>query len=120
MAQGQVARVSLKVKVLSGVSQPVVTLPLQMTYKDSDGSTYEAAANNILYLEVTLPKEEKEPAEPLANSKEIISWQDRERASKQRKLVASIKADNLLKLTRLCSSRNINCGSRDRLPLLPL
>lgn len=63
MAQGQVARVSLKVKVLSGVSQPVVTLPLQMTYKDSDGSTYEAAANNILYLEVTLPKEEKEPAE---------------------------------------------------------
>lgn len=51
-------RVSLRVKVLESVKQPVIQLPLQITYKDSEGASYSADQNNILYLEVELPEEE--------------------------------------------------------------
>ena len=52
------AEVSLRVKVLENVTQGMVQLPLVITYKDSDGVSYTAASNNILYLEVDIPKEE--------------------------------------------------------------
>ncbi|MGN1083932.1 MAG: COG1361 S-layer family protein, partial [Lachnospiraceae bacterium] len=57
MKQKDSKRVSLRVKVLDSVAQPVVTLPLQITYKDSEGTAYAADANNILYLEVDIPKQ---------------------------------------------------------------
>lgn len=51
--------VSLKVKVLENVTQGMVQLPLVITYKDSDGVSYTASSNNILYLEVDIPKTEE-------------------------------------------------------------
>ena len=53
------AEVSLKVKVLENVTQGMVQLPLLITYKDSEGVSYTASSNNILYLEITIPKEEE-------------------------------------------------------------
>jgi len=53
------AEVSLKVKVLENVSQGMVQLPLLITYKDSEGASYSASSNNILYLEIDIPKEEE-------------------------------------------------------------
>ncbi len=53
------AEVSLKVKVLENVTQGMVQLPLVITYKDSEGASYTASSNNILYLEVDIPKEEE-------------------------------------------------------------
>lgn len=52
-------KVSLKVKVLENVTQEMVQLPLVITYKDSDGVSYTADTNNILYLEVEQPQQEK-------------------------------------------------------------
>jgi hypothetical protein len=37
----------------------MVQLPLVITYKDSEGASYTASSNNILYLEVDIPKEEE-------------------------------------------------------------
>lgn len=51
-------RVTLQVKVLEYVKQSVVQLPLQITYKDGEGNSFEAEENNILYLEVDLPEDD--------------------------------------------------------------
>ena len=56
-------KVSLKVKVLENVTQEMVQLPLVITYKDSDGVSYTADTNNILYLEVEQPQQEKDEFE---------------------------------------------------------
>ncbi len=56
-------RVSLKIKVLENVTQEMVQLPLVITYKDSDGVSYTAETNNILYLEVEQPQQEKDEFE---------------------------------------------------------
>ncbi|MBQ8314826.1 MAG: hypothetical protein IJX95_03680, partial [Lachnospiraceae bacterium] len=56
-------KVSLKVKVLENVTQEMVQLPLVITYKDSDGVSYTAETNNILYLEVEQPQQEKDEFE---------------------------------------------------------
>ncbi len=52
-------RISLPVKVLETVNRNVVQLPLKITYKDNEGNSYEADANNVLYLEVKLPEDEE-------------------------------------------------------------
>jgi len=56
-------KVSLDVKVLENVTQEMVQLPLVITYKDSDGVSYTAETNNILYLEVEQPQQEKDEFE---------------------------------------------------------
>ena len=56
-------RVSLKIKVLENVTQEMVQLPLVITYKDSEGVSYTAETNNILYLEVEQPQQEKDEFE---------------------------------------------------------
>ncbi len=53
------AEVSLRVKVLENVTQGMVQLPLVITYKDSEGASYTASSNNILYLEIDIPKDEE-------------------------------------------------------------
>ncbi|MDD6035868.1 MAG: hypothetical protein PUC30_06720 [Lachnospiraceae bacterium] len=64
MKQKEARQVTLRVKILENVMQNVVQLPLIISYKDSDGASYTADANNILYLEVTIPeKEEEKPVE---------------------------------------------------------
>ena len=59
LKQNQSAKVSLKIKVMENVAQSIVLLPLKITYKDIDGESFTADANNILYLNVQLPEEEK-------------------------------------------------------------
>lgn len=63
MKQGASKKISLRVKVLDGVTSPVVTLPLKITYKDSEGTAYTADANNMLYLEIKLPEEQPQTPE---------------------------------------------------------
>jgi len=80
-------RVSLRVKVLETVKQNVVQLPLQITYKDSEGTSYSADKNNIIYLEIELPEEEEfengtllvsnvrqSPAKPKAGEKVSLTF----------------------------------------------
>lgn len=55
--------VSLQVKVLENVTQGMVQLPLVITYKDSDGTSYTSSSNNILYLEVDIPEQAEETFE---------------------------------------------------------
>lgn len=55
--------VSLRVKVLENVTQGMVQLPLLITYKDSDGVSYTASSNNILYLEVDIPEQKEDTFE---------------------------------------------------------
>lgn len=55
MKQDDAKQVSLKVKILENVTQQLVTLPLQITYKDSDGVSYTADDNNVVYLNLDLP-----------------------------------------------------------------
>lgn len=57
------AEVSLKVKVLENVTQGMVQLPLIITYKDSEGVSYTASSNNILYLEVDIPEQKEDTFE---------------------------------------------------------
>lgn len=59
LKQNQSAKVSLKIKVMENVAQSIVLLPLKITYKDIDGESFTADDNNILYLNVQLPEEEK-------------------------------------------------------------
>ncbi len=63
MKQGDSKKVSLRVKVLDGVTSPVVTLPLKITYKDNEGTAYTADANNMLYLEIKLPEQQTQTPE---------------------------------------------------------
>lgn len=63
MKQRDSRRVSLKVKVLEGVAQPLIALPLRITYKDSEGVSYTADENNMLYLEVKLPDQQQQTPE---------------------------------------------------------
>lgn len=63
MKQGDSKKISLRVKVLDGVTSPVVTLPLKITYKDSEGTAYTADANNMLYLEIKLPEQQTQTPE---------------------------------------------------------
>lgn len=63
MKQRDSEQVSLKVKVLEGVAQQLITLPLRITYKDSEGVSYTADANNMLYLEVKLPEQQQQTPE---------------------------------------------------------
>ncbi|MBQ8800400.1 MAG: hypothetical protein IJZ55_12650 [Lachnospiraceae bacterium] len=87
--QGDSVLVSLQIKVLKNVSSNLVQLPLDIVYKDSAGNEYRADVNNILYLEITLPEEEKEqfengtllinnvkqtPAKPKAGQKVSLSF----------------------------------------------
>lgn len=83
-------RVSLRVKLLDSISQNVVLLPLEISYKDSDGVSYTADRNNIIYLEVTLPVDTgdtenedgtllvsnvvQNPAKPVAGEKVSVSF----------------------------------------------
>lgn len=55
--------VSLRVKVLENVTQEMIQLPLIITYKDSDGASYSADSNNILYLEIDIPEKEEDTFE---------------------------------------------------------
>ncbi len=57
------AEVSLRVKVLENVTQGMVQLPLVITYKDSEGASYTASSNNILYLEVEIPEQKEDTFE---------------------------------------------------------
>ncbi|MCH5272877.1 MAG: hypothetical protein J1E35_04325 [Lachnospiraceae bacterium] len=59
MKQNASKRVSLKVKVLDSVSQPLLMLPLRITYKDSEGEAYTADTNTMLYLEIKLPEQQQ-------------------------------------------------------------
>lgn len=63
MKQRDSKQVSLKVKVLEGVAQQLITLPLRITYKDSEGVSYTADANNMLYLEIKLPEQQQQTPE---------------------------------------------------------
>ncbi len=81
-------KVSLKVKVLENVTQGMVQLPLEITYKDSEGTAYTADRNNILYLEVEQPNPEivyeegtllinnvrQSPAQPKAGGKVSLTF----------------------------------------------
>lgn len=60
MKQGDSRVVSLRIRVLETVSQSVVLLPLEISYKNSDGESFLAEANNTLYLKIQLPEEEQE------------------------------------------------------------
>lgn len=86
---GEYAEVSLKVKILDHVEQNMVLLPLKITFKDADGESYTADSNNILYLDVEIPKEEVEtfddgmlliknvrqsPAKPKAGEKVTVTF----------------------------------------------
>lgn len=62
MKQGDSKTVSLKIRVLENVSQSMVLLPLEISYKNSDGEAFLAEANNTLYLKIQLP-EDKEDGE---------------------------------------------------------
>ena len=63
MEQKDAQKVTLKVKVLEHVTQKMVTLPIQISYKDSEGTEYTADANNMLYLEIEIPEEKEETFE---------------------------------------------------------
>ena len=81
-------RVSLTVKILETVQQRVVQLPIVITYKDSDGASYTADTNNILYLEIELPETDEDfengtllvsnvkqsPAKPKAGEKVSLTF----------------------------------------------
>ena len=80
-------KISLKVKLLEGVTQKMVQLPLLITYKDSEGTSYTVTDNNILYLEVDLPEQEEvelgtllvsnvkqSPAKPKAGEKVSLTF----------------------------------------------
>ena len=58
LRSGESATVSLKVKLMEHVNQSTVLLPLTISYQDVDGQSFTADTNNILYLNVELPKEE--------------------------------------------------------------
>lgn len=90
MKQGDGKTVSLKIRVLETVSQSVVLLPLEISYKNSDGEAFLAEANNTLYLKIQLPEKEEEekfengtllvnnvkqsPEEPKAGEKVTVSF----------------------------------------------
>lgn len=89
LKSGEYAEVSLKVKILENVEQNMVLLPLKITFKDADGESYTADSNNILYLDVEVPKEEEEtfddgmllinnvrqsPAKPKAGEKVTVTF----------------------------------------------
>lgn len=59
MKSGDSKKVSLKVRIMENVAQSVVSLPLDITYKNSDGESFSADSNNILYLKVELPEDVK-------------------------------------------------------------
>ena len=63
LKQKESAKVSLKVKVMENVAQSIVLLPLNISYKDIDGESYVADSNNVLYLDVEIPKQESEEFE---------------------------------------------------------
>ncbi len=63
LKQKESAKVSLKVKVMENVAQSIVLLPLNISYKDIDGESYVADSNNVLYLDVDVPKQETEEFE---------------------------------------------------------
>ncbi len=86
---GEYVEVSLKVKILENVEQNMVLLPLKITFKDIDGESYTADSNNILYLDVEVPKEEEQtfdvgmllidnvrqsPAKPKAGEKVTVTF----------------------------------------------
>lgn len=55
MKQKDAKQVSLKVRILENVTQTLVNLPLQITYKDSDGVSYTADDNTVVYLTLQVP-----------------------------------------------------------------
>ena len=86
---GDSVQVTLQMKILKNVMSNLIQLPLDIVYRDSVGMEYHADVNNILYLEITLPEEEKEqfengtllinnvkqtPAKPKAGQKVSLSF----------------------------------------------
>lgn len=71
IVSGAKKSVTLKVKILDSVTDRVVRLPINIDYKDSDGQSHSADPNNVLYLELDIPKKQEE--KPFVNGNLLVS-----------------------------------------------
>lgn len=52
IARGEKKTVTLPVKIMDSVTDKIIQLPINISYKDSDGQSYSGNENNVLYLEI--------------------------------------------------------------------
>ena len=71
LGSGEKKTVSLKVKVLASATERIVRLPISIDYKDSDGQSLSADANNVIFLELDIPKQEEQ--KPIQNGNLLVS-----------------------------------------------
>lgn len=56
----QSKKVTLKVKILSSVTESVLRLPIHIEYKNSDGVSFTGDSNSCVFLEIDVPKKAEE------------------------------------------------------------